>query len=163
MNKVLLFCLIFFSIALISSCSDSPTNSPAPTIITTTWKGGGGILTSITAKSEAIGSTGWLDLTQFSKIEISWQAEAKTFPPPNNEIFFSGLEGAYGQPKTQPFLLDTLSKPLNTYSVTLQTSQLIEKQHYYFILYVWSNNRLWDTTTHSTFTLSNLKILGYTE
>ena len=158
--------LFISSIIFILSCNKNDTTNniptPIPTTITTSFQGGITTITNTRRTSEVLGWTEYFDLTQFSKLEISWQTEAKTFPPQNNEIFTTVLNGNENGQTATNLVRDTLSKSVENFFATIEAFQITGKHSYRFFINTGSSTSYGDTTKNTIFVLSNLKVVGYT-
>lgn len=163
--------LLVISIIFLSSCvkNESPTdNTPTPTstpiTITTSWNG----TTSITSgppssNTIAEGTTAYFDLSSYVRVEVSWIAGFDPFPHSDSTVtyetrLYGGKSGSI--PTTLYFKKPT--KSVDTYSVTLQACQLIGSELYRFVIRAQPVEAPADSFS-TVYTLSNLKILGYTE
>jgi len=167
-----LFYLLLFSIVFLASCvkSDSTTETPIPTpttppiTITTSWNG----LTSVTSgppnsSTLASGTTALFNLSKYVRVEVSWTAGFNPFPNSDSSVTFeTRLYGSSSSGVPTTLFFKKATKSIDTYTVTLQNFQLIGNNLYKFTIVAQPVVAPADTLS-TTYTLSNLKILGYTE
>ncbi|PIW69125.1 MAG: hypothetical protein COW08_08830 [Ignavibacteriales bacterium CG12_big_fil_rev_8_21_14_0_65_30_8] len=163
--------LLLISMTFLSSCvkNESPTDTtPPPTstpvTITTSWNG----TTSITSgppssNTIAEGTTAYFDLSAYARVEVSWIAGFDPYPHSNSTVtyetrLYGGKSGSI--PTTLYFKKPT--KSVDTYTVTLQAYQLVGSELYRFVIRAQPVVAPADSFS-VVYTLSNLKILGYTE